>query len=159
MSCHDWSFHGNSLRTFLSVVTKRCNPSIWSMLHFSLIHLSSRVYSPGNSVLPSDFVPGFIHLIRVNPTSAAFSLITAYSIRHRIIVEHPHTFNHLFPWLPLPNPDYHGIGEFATPSSSPQRLMMINRGPVRIEPNHSSKAPRPFPLGSPTRRTCRRENR
>ena len=74
-----------AMRKFLIEVTQEnralsfyfgqdANPSIWSMLHFSLIHLSSRVYSPGNSVLPSYFVPGFIHLIRVNPTSAAFSL-------------------------------------------------------------------------------------
>ena len=74
-----------------------------------------------NSVHPvsSTYLPTFIQLIESNPVSAAFSLLTMYSIRHRTLADHPDSFNDLLPWLSDSERVSRGIGKLTISSPSP----------------------------------------
>ena len=49
---------------------------IHSHLYPALTQFQSKAYTPGNLVIPSHSLTAFIHLIRADPTSAAFSFLT-----------------------------------------------------------------------------------
>ena len=87
-------------------------------LWFATIH--SEAYNPvRNRPISSQSLPTFIRLIQENPTSAAFSLLTMYSIRHRTLADHPDSFNDLLPSLSDSERVSRGIGKLTISSPSP----------------------------------------
>ena len=145
---------------------KRCvaeiDPAFWGLYHrhgsdspssaslylwFATIH--SEAYNPAsvqNRPISFRSLPTFIRLIQENTTSAAFSFLTLYSIRHRTLTDYPDSFKQLFRELSDSDRQSHGIGKLTFPSPSPLQLMGIHRGPIPIEPTHSNKIPHPFHL-------------
>ena len=93
---------------------------ICSRLYPALTRLQSKAYAPGpdNYVIPFRLLPSFIRLIQVDPASAAFPLLTMYSIRHHTLTDHPNSFNHLFDWLSESERHRHGIGKLISFSPS-----------------------------------------
>ena len=76
---------------------KEGNVSSFATLYFGLSHLHSEAYDPStNLLISSHSLPAFVHLIEANPTSAAFSFLTMYSIQNSTLTNHPDTFGHLF---------------------------------------------------------------
>ena len=73
--------------------------------------------------IPSPSLPIFIRLIQTNPTSAAFSLLTMYSIRHRTLADYPDSFENLFRGLSDSDKLSHGIGKLTIPSPPPLQLI------------------------------------
>ena len=67
----------------------------------------------------STYLPTFIQLIQLNPVSAAFSLLTMYSIRHRTLADHTDSFDDLLPWLSDSERVSRGIGKLTISSPSP----------------------------------------
>ena len=85
---------------------------------FSLLH--PKTYSPLRGwPISSQSLPTFIRLIQGNPTSAAFSLLTMYSVRRRTLTDRPHSFDNLFKELSESERNTHGIGKFTISSPSP----------------------------------------
>ena len=121
-------------------------------LYLGLSHFQSKTYTPGTFVIPSHSTPAFIRLIQANPTSASFSFLTMYSIRHRTLKDHPNSFDLLFYPLSDSKKLSHGIGKLTIPSPSPLQLIKSHRGPIPIEPTHSNKIPHPFHLEPTARR-------
>ena len=97
-------------------------------LYFALTRIQGKAYTPGDFVIPSHSIPAFIHLIQANPTSAAFSFLTMYSIRHRTLTDHPDSFDLLFKWLYSSERHSHGIGKLTIPSLSPLQLIKYSQG-------------------------------
>ena len=91
-------------------------------LVFSLLH--PKTYNPFRDwPISSQFLPTFIRLIQGNPTSAAFSLLTMYSIRHRALKDHPDSFGNLFEELSESERNTHDIGTLSIPSPPPLQLI------------------------------------
>ena len=107
----------------------------------------AKVYKPSTNwpISPQSF-PAFIHLIQANTTSASFSILIIYSIRHHTLIDHPDFFNHLFQRLPDSGRHSHGIGKFTIPSPSPSQLIKPHRGPIPIEPTRCDEVLHPFDL-------------
>ena len=116
---------------------KRCveeiDPAFWGLylrhgfdspssatLYLGFVTLHSKAYNPvRNRPIFSQSLSTFIRLVQENPTSAAFSLITMYSIRHRTLADHPGDFDDLLPWLSDSERVSRGIGKLTIPSPSP----------------------------------------
>lgn len=65
--------------------------------YIALTFALSKSYIPGPySPIPSTSLPAFVRLIQDGPTSAAFTILTMYSVRQRTISEHPSKWDHLF---------------------------------------------------------------
>ena len=116
---------------------------------FSSLH--PKTYSHSWPILP-DSLPTFIRLIQGNPTSAAFSLLTMYSIRHRTLIDYPDSFDDLFMKPFESEGNTHDIGKFTIPSPSPLQLIDGHRRPISIKPTHCDEVPHPFDLGRTGRR-------
>ena len=87
-------------------------------LGFATIH--SEAYNPStNRLISSRSLSTFIRLVQENPTSAAFSLLTMYSIRHRTLADYPDSFDNLLQGLSDSERVSHGIGKLTIPSPSP----------------------------------------
>ena len=129
-------------------------PSFFATLYIGCSHSQSGVYDPGDFVISYDSRSAFVRLIQANPTSAAFSFLTMYSIRHRTLTDHPDYFDFLV--YPLSDSEKlsHSIGKLTIPSPSPLQLIKSHRGSIPIEPTHSNKIPHPFHL-EPTARRVR----
>ena len=84
--------------------------SVWSVLHSAFVHMSTKTYNPGNDVISSQSLSPFIRLLQAEPTSATFSLLTMYSIRHRTLIDHPSTFDVLFTGICDIEKQSYGIG-------------------------------------------------
>ena len=121
-------------------------PSFFATLYIGCSHSQSGVYDPGDFVISYDSRSAFVRLIQANPTSAAFSFLTMYSIRHRTLTDHPDYFDFLV--YPLSDSEKlsHSIGKLTIPSPSPLQLIKSHRGSIPIEPTHSNKIPHPFHL-------------
>ena len=125
----------------------------FSVLYSGLSQLLSVTYVPDKErPISSQSLTAFIRLIQANPTSAAFSFLTMYSIRHRTLTDHPGSFDHLFSGLFDFGKLFHGIGKLTITSLSPLHLIKIHRRPIPIEPPHSNKIPHPFHLEPTARR-------
>ncbi|KAK7684421.1 hypothetical protein QCA50_012368 [Cerrena zonata] len=78
-------------------VGEGCNPSIFQELHRILTLALLRSYIPNkNEPVPYTSLPLFIRLIQEGPTSAAFTILTMYSIRHETMSQHPDQWDFLF---------------------------------------------------------------
>ena len=126
------------------------------ILHVGLTRSLCGDYSPSDggykSVISNLSRSAFIYLIQENPISAAFSLLTMYSIRHHTLTDHPDAFHPLFMRLDYSEKLSHGIGKFTIPSPSPSQLIKPHRGPIPIEPARCNEVPRPFDLERTARR-------
>ena len=82
--------------------------------------LQSKAYKPWkNYPVSPQSLPAFIHLIKSNTTSAAFSLLVMYSIRNRTLTDHPDSFDNLFRCIFESEKPSHGIGNFTISSLCP----------------------------------------
>ena len=143
--------HDDHLRSLC--FEQEMNVSLSATLYVGLTILHVKTYNPStNDPISSQSLPAFIRLIQANPTSAAFSLLTMYSIRHRTLTDHPDSFDLLF--YPLSDSERlsHGIGKLTIPSPSPLQLIKSHRGPIPIKPTHSNKIPHPLHLVPTARR-------
>ena len=113
---------------------KRCveeiDPAFWGLylrhgfdspssatLYLGFVTLHSKAYNPvRNPPIFSQSLSTFISLVQENPTSAAFSLLTMYSIRHRTLTDYPGDFDSLFRGLSESEKLSHGIGTLSIPS-------------------------------------------
>ena len=132
--------------------TQEVPPSFFATLYFGCVRSQYGAYAPGDYAISYHSLSAFIHLIHANPTSAAFSFLTMYSIRHRTLTDHPDSFDTLFYLLSDSEKHSHGIGKLTIPSPSPLQLIKTHRGPIPIEPTHSNKIPHPFHLEPTARR-------
>ena len=148
---------------------KRCveniDPAFWELylrrgfewpssitLYLWFVPLHSKAYNPPyDQPISYQSLPTFIRLVQENPTSAAFSFLTMYSIRHRTLADYPNDFNNLFLRLSHSETLSHGISKFTIPSLSLLQLIKSHRGPISIESTQSNKISHPFHLGSATR--------
>ena len=121
-------------------------------LYFALTRLQGKAYTPGDFVIPSHSIPAFIHLIQANTTSAAFSFLSMYSIRHHTVKEYPDSFDNLFLVFSTSEILSHGIGKLTFSSLSPVQLIKTYRGPIPIEPTRSDKIPHSLHLEPAARR-------
>ena len=129
--------------------------------HYALIRLQAKAYTPGGFVIPTRSLTTFIHLIQANPTSAAFSFLTMYSIRHRTLTDHPDSFDSLFYWLLESQKHSHGIGKLTIPSPSPIQLIKHSQGTNSYRTYSQQQNPSSIPSGTngkPSRMTGRLEN-
>ena len=138
-------------------------PEILSLLCPSLIQFQSKTYTPGlgDQVIPSHTLTAFIHLIRADPTSAAFSFLTMYSIRHRTLTDHPGSFDDLVPLLSNSEKLSHGIGKLTIPSPSPLQLIKHSQGTDSYRTYSQQQNPSSIPSWTnrkPSRMTGRLEN-
>ena len=91
-------------------------------LWFTTIH--SEAYNPvQNRPISSQSLPTFIRLVQENPTSAVFSFLIMYSIRHRALTDYPGDFDNLFNELSESEKLSHGIGTLSIPSSPTLQLI------------------------------------
>ena len=115
---------------------KRCveeiDPAFWEIylrrgfewppfitLYFWFAPTHPKAYNPHRyQPILSQSLSTFIHLIQENPSSAAFSFLTMYSIRHRTLTNHPDLFHNLFLGLSDSDRLSHGIGKLTIPSPS-----------------------------------------
>ena len=117
------TFQDQHLR--LNLLCQKANPYLVGRLYSRLRYLKYADYSPVPSlsdntyILPPQSIVAFIHLFQENSTSAAFSFLTMYSIRHRTLTDHPDSFNSLFYPLSHSEKHSHGIGKLRIPSPSP----------------------------------------
>ena len=111
---------------------------IHSHLYPALTQFQSKAYTPGNLVIPSHSLTAFIHLIRADPTSAAFSFLTIYSLRHRTLTDHPDFSNHLFG--PLFSSS-HGIGKLTIPSTVSTPADQTSQGIISLRQQNTSSIP------------------
>ena len=117
-------------------------------LYLGLSHLQSKTYTPGTSVIPSHSTPAFIRLIQANPTSAAFSFLSLYSIRHRTLKDHPDSFNDLFSLLWEHQRHSHGIGKLTIPSPSLLQLIKHSQGTNSYRTYSQQQNPSSIPSGT-----------
>ena len=127
-------------------------PSFFATLYFGCASFQSRSCVGKRYLISDHSCSAFIPLIQANRTSAAFSLLTMYSTRHRTLTDYPDSFRKLFSELSDSDRHSHGIGKLTFPSPSPLQLMKTHRGPILIEPTHSNKIPHPFYLEPTSRR-------
>ncbi|KAK7684418.1 hypothetical protein QCA50_012365 [Cerrena zonata] len=86
--------------------------SYFPKLCFSLtLALSGTYNSASGFPISSTHLPTFIRLIREGPTSAAFSILTMYSVRHHTLMKHPEKYDGLFPTLSDIEKQNYGIGD------------------------------------------------
>lgn len=89
------------------------HPSSFAMLYLGMTRQQSEAYVPNYCAINTKSTLALTHLFEANPTSAAFSLLTLYSIRRRTIRDHPEGFDYLFGWLDDSEKRSHGIGNHA----------------------------------------------
>ena len=104
-------------------------------------------HTPEDDLITPHPPAAFIHLIRADPTSAAFSFLTMYSIRHRTITDHPDSFDHLFAPL-LYEKHFHGIGKLTVPSPSPLQLIKHSQGTNSYRTYSQQRNPLSIPSGA-----------
>ena len=145
------TFHDD--RLLLNLLCREGNPYLIAILYSRLSCSQSKLYDPSTNIpISSESLSAFVHLVQTNTTSAAFSVLTMYSIRHRTLTDHPNSFNLSFKGLSYSDRHSHGIGKLTIPSPSPLQLIKSHRGPIPIEPTHSNKIPHPFHLEPTARR-------
>ena len=145
------AFHDDRFRSCLLIPV--ADPYLLAMLYPGLTYLTSKAYDPGKKlIIPSQSLSAFIQLIQANSTSAAFSALIMYSIRHRTLRDYPDSFDHLFQRLDDSEKHSHGIGKLTIPSLSQFQLIKSCRRPVLIEPTHRNEIPHPFHLEPTGRR-------
>ena len=127
-------------------------------LYLGLSHFQSKTYTPGTFVIPSHSLSASIHLIQANPTSAAFSFLTMYSIRHRTLKDHPDSSDYLFGWVSDSERHPHGIGKLTIPSPSPLQLIKHSQGTNSYRTYSQQQNPSSIPSGTncKTSQTTRR---
>ena len=123
-------------------------------LYLGLSHFQSKTYTPGTFVVPSHSTPAFICLIQANSTSAVFSFLTMYSIRHRTLTDHPDSFDHLFSPLYDSERLSHGIGKLTITSPSPLQLIKHSQGTNSYRTYSQQQNPSSIPSGT-NRKTSR----
>lgn len=85
-------------------------PPLYSCLTLAL----SGMYDPAtNHPVLSTHLPTYIRLIQEGPLSAAFSILTMYSVRHHTMKTHPENYHGLFPGLFDTELQKYGIGKFS----------------------------------------------
>ena len=129
--------------------------------YFALIRLQTKAYTPGSYVVPFRSLTAFICLIQANPTSAAFSFLTMYSIRHRTLTDHPGSFDDLFWGLSDSELHSHGIGKLTIPSPFPLQLIKHSQGTNSYRTYSQQQNPSSIPSGTnrkPSQMTGRLEN-
>ena len=93
---HFFGLLGNA-QSLIASVGEDCDPPVFGSLHLNLsISLSDSHMHDENMPVPRIGVPTFVQLIQAGPTSASFSILTMYSIRHRTIVDYPDTWREIF---------------------------------------------------------------
>ena len=132
--------------------------TLFISMYFGLSQLQSKAYSKISHPISPQSLRRFIHLFQADPTSAAFSFLTMYAIRHHTITDHLDLFNNLFGIRWDDQKHSKGIGRRTIPSPSPLQLIKTHRGPIPIEPTHSNKISHPFHLEPTPRRVGRRED-
>ena len=104
------AFQDHSLRSGL--LGRDVNPYLLAMLYQGLARSTSKAYDLSQDYpIPSQSLSAFICLIQTSSTLAAFSLLTMYSIRHRVLIDHPNTFDPFLSRLSEFDRCSHGIGE------------------------------------------------
>lgn len=89
-----------------------CNPSYYHKLYIAVTKMLSGAYNPEkNKPIPDPFLLSFIHLIQNDPTSAAFCILTMYSVRKDTTNQHPNIFDPLFSHLSETQIQTYGIGK------------------------------------------------
>jgi hypothetical protein len=101
-----------------------CISPLYSCLTLAL----SGMYDPAtNYPISLTHLPTFIRLIQEGPTSAAFSILTMYSVRHHTLIKHPEEYDHLFGWLSDTEKQKYGSGKFSLHLLSTQLLIGTHR--------------------------------
>ena len=121
-------------------------------LYLKFIQLHSKAYNSKRNCNPFSHhtLLAFIHHIQRDPTMAAFSLLTMYSIRHRTLTDYPDAFDILFEnLLDREKPEE---GKLSSNSPSHLQLIEIHRGPIATKSTRRNKISHPFHLESTTRR-------
>ena len=122
-------------------------PSFFATLYFGLTLLQRKAYKPSRDLpIPGDVLPAFIQLLQANPTSAALSTLTMYSIRHHTITKRPEAFDILFRSLSYSEKLSYDIGKKMIPSLSGLRLILSHRRSASVESTYSNQIPRLFHL-------------
>ena len=138
---------------------KETNSSLSATLYFGLTIPHIKAYGPStNYLISSQSLPAFIHLIQENPTSAAFSFLTMYSIRHHTLTDHLDSFDLLFNGLSDSERYSHGIGKLTIPSPSPLQLIKHSQGTNSYRTYSQQQNPSSIPSG-PNRKTSRMTGR
>lgn len=98
-------------QSLIKDVGEGCYPFIFQELHLNLTIALSESYVPGqNHPIPFTSLPMFIKLIQGGPMSAAFTILTMYSIQLRTMKEHPDRWEYLFGYLHDTDLRLHNIG-------------------------------------------------
>ena len=133
-------------------------PSFFATLYIGCSHSQSGVYDPGDFVISYDSRSAFVRLIQANPTSAAFSFLTMYSIRHGTLKDHPDSFDDLFSFIWEHQRLSHGIGKLTIPSLSPLQLIKHSQGTNSYRTYSQQQNPSSIPSGT-NRKTSRMTGR
>ncbi|KAK7689225.1 hypothetical protein QCA50_007916 [Cerrena zonata] len=76
------------------------HPMILAGLYFGMTYALSEAYVPAtNFPVPRGSLPVFIRLINKGRSSAVYSVLTMYSVRHHTLENHPGHFDNLFPYI------------------------------------------------------------
>lgn len=81
---------------------ENCQSSAFLNLYREVANIMLELYTPGqcgNWPIPTMLVPTLLQLIEAGPTSAAFSILILYAIRHRTITDRPDSFEGIL-WYP-----------------------------------------------------------
>ena len=132
--------------------------SLFASYYFGVVQLLSEAYIPGTMIVPPRSITRYTHLIQANTTSAAFSFLTMYSIRHRTLTDHPGSFDYLFLWLDDSEKLSHGIGKLTIPSPSPLQLIKHSQGTNSYRIYSQQQNPSSIPSGT-NRKTSRMTGR
>ena len=132
---------------------QEAHSSLFAILYFGCSLSQSGACAPGYSVISESSCSAFIHLIKANPSSAAFSFLTMYSIRYRTLIDHPDPFCDLLRWLSESEKHSNGVGESPTSSQCPLQLIKTRpgRGRIPIKPTLSNKMSHPLHLEATVR--------
>ena len=104
-------FENTHLRTM--ILCQNVNPNLLATLYPVFVHLRPKLRTlEAPVVISPSSLPTFIHLMRANPTSAAFSFLVMYAIRHRTLIDQPETFESIFLGLTYSERLSHDIGKF-----------------------------------------------
>ena len=133
-------------------------PSFMTLyLWFAPLH--PKAYDPSrNWPISSQSLPTFMRLVQESPTSAAFSFLTMYSIRHRTLTDHPNAFDFLFEGLSDSERLSNGIGKLTIPLPSPLQLIKHSQGTNSYQTYSQQQNPSSIPSGT-NRKTSRMTGR